>query len=54
MIICALCKRQTLVGEPTGKFKTMVYNDKYDRQKGKRILKEKIVCVNCAGECLLK
>lgn len=54
MIKCGLCKRQTNSGEPTGKFYTMVYKDSNDKSKGKRIFSEKIVCMNCNGECLLK
>lgn len=54
MIICKLCKRQTEKRETTGKFLTMVYIDPKDKIKGKRIFAEKIVCMNCNGECLLK
>lgn len=54
MIKCPICKRQTEPGEITGKFLTMVYRDPKDKSKGKRIFKEKIVCMNCNGECLLK
>jgi len=54
MINCPLCKRLTKEGEPTGKFRTMVYIDPNDKSKGKRIFSEKIVCNNCSGECLLK
>ncbi len=54
MIICKICKRQTIVGETTGKFLTMVYKDPKDETKGKRIFSEEIVCVSCSGECLLK
>lgn len=54
MIKCKLCKRQTEIGEPTGKFRTMVYIDPDDKSKGNRIFSEKIVCMNCDGECLLK
>ena len=54
MIKCRLCKRQTNKGEPTGKFYTMVYIDPHDKSKGKRIFEEKVVCMGCKGECLLK
>ena len=54
MIKCLLCKRQTQKGETTGKFITMVYKDPNDKSKGKRIFKEKKVCIDCNGENLLK
>ncbi len=54
MIICKLCKRQTKPNEPTGKFRTMVYINPKDKLKGKRIFSSKTVCMDCAGECLLK
>ena len=54
MIICKLCKRQTKPNEPTGKFRTMVYINPSNKAEGKRIFEEKIVCMDCKGECLLK
>ena len=54
MIKCPLCKRHTQKGETTGKFRTMVYKDINDQSKGKRIFKERTVCMNCNGENLLK
>lgn len=53
MIKCPICKRQTELGESTGKFLTKVYIPN-DKTKGKRIFKSKIVCMDCNGECLLK
>ena len=50
MIKCNLCKIVARKGESTGKFRT------YGRikPKGKKIIRESIVCMNCNGENLLK
>ena len=50
MIRCNLCKRVTEKGEPTGKFRTWGYIE----PKGKKTIRESIVCMNCKGEVLLK
>lgn len=54
MMKCKLCKRQTKPEETTGKFRTIVYKNPLNKEEGKRILNEKIVCMNCKGECLKK
>lgn len=49
MIKCKSCKRITLQKESTGTFTT------YRKlEKGKEIVNEIMICVNCSGECLLK